>query len=1078
MKILLCKAIVPVLILFLMLPPAPVRADDYEAYQSAQSSVENAAARIRMAEGAVGQVLMEAMSGKYGELHKWSLIDEKMADLEKTIDGSLSEIGGLAGVLVKVNPNYRFPSVDLGHPFEGNLNMARNKKQELLELAKQENAKLQKLNDMLAKVDKALYNATKGSVGDTIEGFLPSEVQLGGEAAVIVLGAYFGPPGMMVAGLGVFATFTFNTVVSMYYNASALADQIKALTPMKEMLQTNKQTVEKNVNELNRAAQEMQQIEQVLDQHQKRFDGLRQRVAGAQEGWGAQAQSAYQEKQAAAAAQARALAEAPKKPIDIHSSAYGMGPIPPIQPGEYSGEIDSIVTEMESYCKAVEDGGDPDNFSELVSNWEKKWSNQYEPIWKDYGKKYEEYQKASEICWQKRHQAWLNYVASFDALRKSYIGKYWDEAAQRAADSISATYNAADQSALAALAPSGQALAGPIREMARLNQVRSGVMGPFSMYNQRVVDAVNFHTSEFWKKTARWGGTLGEALMKSGQALTRIPYYSKGYQERADNIDAEASRAIDWGADAMGLKAEFLAVADQLKAIGKDVKEGIRAYDAIAPELHRVINVGRAELEAYIAAYGKLVNHPRAGRYYMGDSQEFAPNTTETSERVKWMSEYVKTTLTYTEPLFLEEAKKINWEGLARIFETKANEFNAYVDWVEQYMNRQGVAANRLDKVCRDLTGLSFYGSRDGFPQDFVQKELLASEWASITVEIEKYASEADYKRLPQAGWLPWQGLSPAQKLNAAQTLLLIRINTEMKNHVQARSSGRFLPVPDDVVKPLEEAWKGIKALCVQYEAQAKPMADKMGNAPEDSAKEISAVAEIWNRMPELSKKTVSSEYSRFFRAAEWFRGYLQYKGNAVKVSLLPPDNSTAAQIENLIGNYRAELEKWKAQQAREQEEYEKRQRGYEEEQARLKAEEEGKKRAEEERSAASLSSVSALYDQFKQAYESRNDSQIMSFMGDDWEAGDGTTLSDLEENISRNFKTFDEIKYNIQNLKIELKSEGRYLASYDVTITSRIYKRNLKHEEKSSVNEEIVIDGSGKPRIARTMNGRFWYVE
>jgi len=149
-----------------------------------------------------------------------------------------------------------------------------------------------------------------------------------------------------------------------------------------------------------------------------------------------------------------------------------------------------------------------------------------------------------------------------------------------------------------------------------------------------------------------------------------------------------------------------------------------------------------------------------------------------------------------------------------------------------------------------------------------------------------------------------------------------------------------------------------------------------------------------------------------------------------------------------------------------------------EEEQARLKAEEENKRQAEEGKSTAALSAVSALYDQFKQAYESRNDSRIMSFMGDDWEAGDGTTLSDLQENISRSFRTFDEIKYTIQNLKIELKSEGRYLVGYDVTITSRIYKRNLKHEEKSSVNEEVVIDGSGKPRIARTMNGRFWYVE
>ncbi|MFA5905236.1 MAG: hypothetical protein WC836_14980 [Desulfobacula sp.] len=149
-----------------------------------------------------------------------------------------------------------------------------------------------------------------------------------------------------------------------------------------------------------------------------------------------------------------------------------------------------------------------------------------------------------------------------------------------------------------------------------------------------------------------------------------------------------------------------------------------------------------------------------------------------------------------------------------------------------------------------------------------------------------------------------------------------------------------------------------------------------------------------------------------------------------------------------------------------------------EEELARDKAKEEQQGKSEQEKSNVVSSSISTLYDQFKQAYESRNDSQVISFMGDDWEAGDGTTLSDLQENIGRSFRTFDEIRYNIQNLKIELRSEGRYMVSYDVTITSRIYKRNMKHEEKSSVNEEVVIDGSGKPRITRTMSGRFWYVE
>jgi len=124
---------------------------------------------------------------------------------------------------------------------------------------------------------------------------------------------------------------------------------------------------------------------------------------------------------------------------------------------------------------------------------------------------------------------------------------------------------------------------------------------------------------------------------------------------------------------------------------------------------------------------------------------------------------------------------------------------------------------------------------------------------------------------------------------------------------------------------------------------------------------------------------------------------------------------------------------------------------------------------------------VKAFYALFKEAYEERNDSQIISMLSDKWQANDGSTLSDLQMNLRRTFKMFDEVKYNIQNLSMQLVGSGNgysnYLVSYDVTITSRIYKRNMKHEEKSSINEEVTIEGSGNPKISKTLGGRFWYV-
>jgi len=124
-----------------------------------------------------------------------------------------------------------------------------------------------------------------------------------------------------------------------------------------------------------------------------------------------------------------------------------------------------------------------------------------------------------------------------------------------------------------------------------------------------------------------------------------------------------------------------------------------------------------------------------------------------------------------------------------------------------------------------------------------------------------------------------------------------------------------------------------------------------------------------------------------------------------------------------------------------------------------------------------STEEITAFYEKFRAAYESRNAPQVMSLISDDWSAGDGTALSDLEENLTNNFRLYDEIRYSLSGLKIESGS-GKYQACYDVTITSRIFKRNLKHEEKSKVCEELSGEAGGKLRISKTFSGSYWYIK
>ena len=103
--------------------------------------------------------------------------------------------------------------------------------------------------------------------------------------------------------------------------------------------------------------------------------------------------------------------------------------------------------------------------------------------------------------------------------------------------------------------------------------------------------------------------------------------------------------------------------------------------------------------------------------------------------------------------------------------------------------------------------------------------------------------------------------------------------------------------------------------------------------------------------------------------------------------------------------------------------------------------------------------------------------------ISDEWSTPDGTTLEDLQDNLRNTFRLYNQITYNISNMQIAFRGEtpldATFSVSYTVTIISRIYKRNLKHEEKSNVNELVRIDREkGKVQIQSTNSGSYWYVK
>jgi len=120
---------------------------------------------------------------------------------------------------------------------------------------------------------------------------------------------------------------------------------------------------------------------------------------------------------------------------------------------------------------------------------------------------------------------------------------------------------------------------------------------------------------------------------------------------------------------------------------------------------------------------------------------------------------------------------------------------------------------------------------------------------------------------------------------------------------------------------------------------------------------------------------------------------------------------------------------------------------------------------------------VRKLYEDFARAYESRDAARVMAFVAEDWTAGDGTSASDLDEQFRNIFRVYDEIKVTISGLNVVNDAPGLYTASYNMEIRSRIYKKNIKREETSSVNERLTVE-NGKPRIKKTEAGGYWTVK
>ncbi|MEW5950276.1 MAG: hypothetical protein AB1637_00110 [Elusimicrobiota bacterium] len=123
------------------------------------------------------------------------------------------------------------------------------------------------------------------------------------------------------------------------------------------------------------------------------------------------------------------------------------------------------------------------------------------------------------------------------------------------------------------------------------------------------------------------------------------------------------------------------------------------------------------------------------------------------------------------------------------------------------------------------------------------------------------------------------------------------------------------------------------------------------------------------------------------------------------------------------------------------------------------------------------LQIIRNLYQDLKRAYESKNVSAVMSLIDPNWTSPDGEDSSELRQYLESIFKMFNEISFDIRDLNIVSDSKDTYSVSYNLEIRSKIYSKNIKREEKSSVYEKVKVE-NGKAKIFKTDNGSYWQIK
>ena len=1071
---------------------------DYEAVVRLRNNIDNLIKEITEADSAIGMAASD-MTSAPGALKTFHSAIDRYGQIAAN---NSRQIGIYLEQLIAIDPNVTIPTIQASY-YEAQLNkdilaLEANQREldrimtEFLDRQHYLAEDLERLsrreerNKAVDNISNAMEFTAKRTVGFAVTTGISmyAGVSLPVLASAIVVAAPVAGTVVVVGAAVTAGTLLLNDVIKLY---TVYYDGGPATLLVEKQRIECKDALNRTMHEYNLlkpAAAKMAALAQEFKTDSDKFRVAREEIEKITAGWKGLVDASKKKKADEQSQAIQKQMNTPRAPVSI-----GETPPPPITASEYMDEAKAILAELESAAKAAMDGGDPDYFGDAAARNGEALMNRYQAA----VNKQNEKQKTLEQFYYSQYYPRQDQIsAAYWACDNALYGRYWRPiegfyvAWRACADTANASYRANE----AQLAPYRIAVREATRELTRLYLLHSAVTNGFGALNWMLTQYASATRTEYYTAYQQKALEVDKSSEASSELLSQLPYPSSFdyWAELANRLDSEVESKFFWGESPLAIRDWLFSSARMLRDQQDTIKKTLPKYRA-ALEAHRQeTKAAQIFISTMLNKDALLLTSTWDGSVYNFQfpylSSSDHPRHREGDRRKEMIAaeeKRIAESFKIYEPDYLKQLENANLETIAAKYDVKAAELDYIVAEIAFYRERKAIAVFMLDTISREQTKIGLYDERPNSAEETALEGLTRNEWENIVSQADKLKTIADEG--PAMSWdkTPWNKKMPRDRLLRITGALYETASTILKNYIQMKQSGYggFAFATDNAkLKQLDDDWQKVRPLLKSFDEMATSANSRIGNALDIINRSLPPVSRAYSAMSKIARNAVEQEHRRFNQTVGWLNGYLTAVKGALVPMTDPKYNNVVPSLDDWLTSYPKDRERYLEMQRIAEEEAERRQKAWETEQAKIKAEQEQMRQQEQRKTESGLAAVTALYDQFKQAYEARNDSQVISLMGDQWEAGDGTTLSDLQTNLSRSFRTFDDLTYRIQNLTIKLNQEGRYNVSYDVTITSRIFRRNLKHEEKSSINEEVVIDGSGKARISKTLGGRFWYVE